>query len=122
MVKLVWPDYPRVVVQDETIMILYEDGKTMFWGVEEDPTKRELVMLDIQKGLKAIRFLSDSLKEFVEILFEVLNEKGFSDTQKDDYLRDAIHNYITTNEQIDSLFEEITNTAKKNQFNLFYIR
>ena len=120
MMKLVWPVFPRVTLRDETILILFEDGKTMVWGVEEDPAKRELVIMDIQEGLRAIKFLSDSLKEYVETLFAVLVERGFSDAQKDEYLRDAIRNYVTTVVNT-PCSEQVKTIALKNPFDLFYI-
>ena len=120
MMKLVWPVFPRVTLRDETILILFEDGKTMVWGVEEDPAKRELVIMDIQEGLRAIKFLSDSLKEYVETLFAVLVERGFSDAQKDEYLRDAIRNYVTTVVNT-PCSEQVKTITLKNPFDLFYI-
>lgn len=118
--KLVWPDFPRVTLRDETILILFEDGKTMVWGVEEDPAKRKLVIMDIQEGLRAIKFLSDSLKEYVETLFAVLVKRGFSDAQKDEYLRDAIRSYVTTVVNT-PCSEQVKTIALKNPFDLFYI-
>ena len=119
--KLDWPEYPRVSIKDETFLILFEDGKTMVWGVEEDPAKRELVILDIQEGLRAIKFLSDSLKEFVETSFAVLVERGFSDVQKYEYLGDALRSYVTTIVNRQCSEQEVKTNTQKTQFDLFYL-
>jgi len=119
--KLDWPKYPRVSIKDETILIIFENGKTLFWGIEEDPDNREKVILDIQEGLRAIKYLSDSLEEFVKSLFAFLEERGFSETQKDEYLRDAIHSYITNVNKTNS-FKKAKTNSHKNMINLFYIR
>ena len=119
--RLDWPEYPRVSIKDETILILFENGKTLFWGVEEDPAKREKNVSDIQEGLRAIKFLSDSLEEFVKSLYAFLAERGFSDTQKDENLRDAIHSYISNVNETNS-FKEVKTNSHKNMINLFFIR
>ena len=86
------------IVNDE-IVIMFENGKTLVWGVEEDIQERENVMRDIQDGLRAIRFLTDSLKEFFESLLIVLREKGFTEEQLDEYMLDAIRNFMNDRQQ-----------------------
>jgi len=115
---LAWPEFPRVEVLDNKIMILFKNGKTQVWGIEEDSSQRDRAIKDIQEGLRAIKFLSTSLKEFVESSYVVLNEKGFSDDQNTEYISDAIHNYLTEQRALNihkMCFPE-------NQPTLFYVK
>jgi hypothetical protein len=73
---------------------MFENGKTIVWGVVEDLKEREKVMSDIQDGLRAIRFITESLNEFIESLSNVLLEKGFSKEQLNEYTLDAIRNCV----------------------------
>ena len=99
MKKRIWPKYPYVQLLNDEIVIMFENGKTLVWGVEEDIQERENVMRDIQDGLRAIRFLTDSLKEFFESLLIVLLEKGFTEEQLDEYMLDAIRNFMNERQQ-----------------------
>ena len=51
------------------VIILFENGNTIYWGIEDDPCQRKQVVQEIQNGLRAIRFLSDSLHRHKTIPF-----------------------------------------------------
>jgi hypothetical protein len=117
MKKLVWPEFPRVEELDSQILIIFEDGKTQVWGKEDDPNEREFVIKDIQEGLRAIKFLSGSLREFLDSLYAVLNERGFSGDQQVEYVSDAIRSFFIEQRGINIKLE----SPVKHHSSLFYI-
>ena len=89
-----WPEFPKVVVVDDQIIIQYEDGTKQFWGVEESEDERSLIVLDIQEGLRAINYLTNCLNTTLGDCFEVLEKKGYSNEETEEYLNEALRNVL----------------------------
>lgn len=90
MKKLSWPRYPIVELNDSEIYIVFEDGTSQIWGMEDDPDERELIINDIQEGLRAINYLYIALKRMLNDVNPILVNKGFSKDSIAEYQRDAI--------------------------------
>ena len=91
-----WPEFPKVVVVDDQIIIQYEDGTKQFWGVEESEDERSLIVDDIQEGLRAIHYLTNCLNNTIGGCFEALEKKGHSKDETEEYLNEAIRNVLKT--------------------------
>ena len=89
-----WPEFPKVVVVDDQIIIQYEDGSKQFWGVEESENERSLIVDDIQEGLRAIHYLTNCLNNTIGDCFEALEKKGYSKDENEEYLNEAIRNVL----------------------------
>ena len=107
-----WPDYPIVDVIDNKIVIFYENGSKLVWGIEEEYNRMEVVN-DIKNGLKAIEFLQCSMGNIIEACFMILSEKGLSKELRNEYL----------NEAFQELLSKRTNKETPNDnTTLFYLR
>lgn len=89
-----WPEFPKVVVVDDQIIIQYEDGSKQFWGVEEHEDERSLIAVDIQEGLRAIHYLTNCLNKTLGDCFEVLEKKGYSNEENEENLNEALRNVL----------------------------
>ena len=113
-----WPEFPKVVVVDDQIIIKYEDGSKQFWGVEESEDERSLIVDDIQEGLRAINYLTNCLDTTLGDCFEVLEKKGYSKDETEKYLNDALRNVLKARSIIKPIKMKPRDDLKK----IFYIR
>ena len=89
-----WPEFPKVVVVDNRIIIQYEDGSKQFWGIEEREAEQSLIVVDIQEGLRAIHYLTKCLNKTLDVCFGVLEKKGYANEETEEYLNDALRNVL----------------------------
>ena len=57
------PSYPRVVVDDGAIVIIYEDDERTVWGYETDRAKAEQIAEEISMGLRSILYVRSRIVE-----------------------------------------------------------
>ena len=93
-----WPAFPEVDILENSIIILYEDGSKQEWGIEEDADLYEIAS-DIQNGLKAIKFLKQSVYHILNACLLMMTKVGFSKELCDEYLDAALRELITPNEK-----------------------
>ena len=110
---LQWPRFPTVEVIGNRIVIFYEDGSKVDWGVEaiDDPYA---VAYDIRDGLRVIRFFQESVDNILEVCLQMLIEAGFSKEMIKDHMDDAFKVPFTpkgTREKADNF-----------DINLFYVK
>ena len=89
----IWPDYPKAVIEEGCIYILFDDDSVICWG-SEDADKLAEVATDIEEGLRAIRYLTDKIRLSIKESWNVLEDRGFSDSQIREYLKDSLVNII----------------------------
>ena len=91
--RIIWPEYPMVEIIDNHVKIFYEDGSEDVWGIEEhrDPEK---VATEIRNGLRAIKFLRRSIDSVIEASLIILEEIGFSEEYRLEYLNEALQGII----------------------------
>lgn len=60
------PSYPRVVVNDGAIVIIYENEEREVWDYEANRAVAETVAEDIEVGLRSIYYVRSLLLEFLD--------------------------------------------------------
>jgi len=69
------PDYPKVEVRGDSITIIDEDGGEKVWGVEENKSIARRAADDVQRNLRAMRYvklrLGNTLNELMDELIEM---------------------------------------------------
>ena len=65
-------EYPRVLIENNRIIILYESGERTVWGIEADTEKAEAIALEIETGLRAIKYVKINLIDFIENMADTL--------------------------------------------------
>ena len=58
-------EYPRVLIENSRIIILYESGERTVWGIEADTEKAEAIALEI-------KYVKINLIDFIENMADTL--------------------------------------------------
>jgi hypothetical protein len=111
---LKWPDFPKVEVVDKKIVIFYENGSQMVWGIEEE-TDQFKVVNDIKVGLRAIDFLQCSMDNVIDACLMILSDIGVPEELGNEYLNVAFQGLMSKRSKSETL-----ETEKKPT--LFYLR
>ena len=111
---LKWPDFPKVEVVDQKIVIFYENGSKMVWGIEENDDQFEVIN-DIKTGLRAIEFLQCSMDNVIDACLMILSEVELSEELGNEYLNEAFKGLLSKRSS-----QEPPDTEKKTT--LFYLR
>jgi len=80
------PEYPKVVVRGDTIVVIDQDNNEMVWDYEEDEAKAQEIAGDIQKGLRAIRHVRRRIVELLNELMEDLIKADITFDQVEQFL------------------------------------
>lgn len=74
--KTALPDYPKVDIQGDRIVIVEEDGAEYLWGREEEGLISVDIVKDIELNLRAVRYVKLCLLDSInKIMFELMDEK-----------------------------------------------
>ena len=65
-------EYPKVVIEENNIIIVYESGNRTIWGTEADPKKAEAIAVEIETGLSSIKYVKVKLIDFIENMADTL--------------------------------------------------
>ena len=67
---VVLPQYPKAIVRDDLVVIVYEDGKTYVWGSEGTPEKAMHVaeMMDVE--MKLLAYIQETADTFLSGIFD----------------------------------------------------
>ena len=75
-----WPEYPKTVIQNGCIFVVFEDQSTILWGME-DSDQIKIIAAEIEDGLRAIQFLTDRISQTIKESSDMLECRGFSETR-----------------------------------------
>jgi hypothetical protein len=70
IVQRTLPQYPRVVVDEDAIVIINEEDERVVWGYEPDKAVAERVAREIEVELRSIAYARTRIIEFLEELAE----------------------------------------------------
>jgi len=68
IVQRTLPQYPRVVVDEDVIVIINEGGERVVWGYEPDEAVADRVAREIEVELRSIAYTKTRIIEFLEEL------------------------------------------------------
>jgi hypothetical protein len=94
-----WPEYPKTVIQNGSIFVVFEDQSTILWGME-DSDQIKIIAAEIEDGLRAIQFLTDRISQTIKESSDMLECRGFSESQIKEYLNDSISSIISKKAQM----------------------
>jgi hypothetical protein len=72
------PKFPRVLVKGTEIFIIDERGQERFWGNEVDMKSAFKIAEEVQKELRAMRYVKNKLSETLSEIGEELVDFGIS--------------------------------------------
>lgn len=67
------PDFPKVIVQGRSVIILYEDGTKQIWSEEDDESEANRVAEEIQRGLQLRYYVRYDMYKYLNRLVEKLH-------------------------------------------------
>jgi len=90
------PEYPKVIVDGDVIVIVSEDGDRMIWDWEPDKTDAERVAEEIEIGLKSIFYVRSRL---IDLLSDVVDRLTALDVPYEmlDWVIDDAYNDVNRN-------------------------
>ncbi len=72
--KLTLPPYPKVVVENDAIVIIYENDGREVWSYESDGAATRRIARELELELKSISYIKSRLREFMrEVADELLS-------------------------------------------------
>ena len=88
-----WPEYPKAHIIKNQIYVFFEDGSNIIWS-EEEEDKIESVMTEIQERLRAIEYISSSLRRTIHECLSFLEARNIPKNKRDEYLIEAVRKTI----------------------------
>ncbi len=90
------PEYPKVIVDGDVIVIVGEDGDRMVWDWEPDKADSERVAEEIEIGLKSIFYARSRLIDIVGDIADRLTALEVSPEMLDWVIDDALNDVNRT--------------------------
>ena len=69
-------EFPKVIVQNGNIIIIYNRNKKILWGIETNLEKATIISKEIEMGLRSINYAKFKLIKVIEEIADYLLEKN----------------------------------------------
>jgi hypothetical protein len=103
------PQYPRVFVDDDAIVIIDKDRKRIIWDYEADHSKAERIAREIEVELRSILYVRSRLVGLLEEVADELLAMNLPEEKLEDVIDDA---FCDINRMLPSLMGQFRCKAK----------
>ena len=83
-------EFPKVIVQNGNIIIIYNRNKKILWGIETNLEKATIISKEIEMGLRSINYAKFKLIKVIEEIADYLLEKKIPEEMLDEIIGEAI--------------------------------
>ena len=85
------PDYPRVLTNDQHVIIEYEDGTKELWAEYASGEEASVIAEKLDTSLRVIKYVSSNLEDNVSDIRVFLESMGINDNIIDDAVAEGLY-------------------------------